>query len=351
MQPFQGIAVSSNPAVEPVLRSLYITREGMQLLKQQERLLVVNGKDVEARLPLRKIDHIVLQGNQTVSTALLQYAASNDIHVSIADDHGNHRLGLVNPGSTTLVMLRQQFLREQDDAFGIAIVRELIASKLHNCRALLRQHNRRRNIPTVEQAGARLGQLQGMLAHRSELNVLRGFEGSAARAHFAAIAALLPSHWQFRGRQRQPPGDPCNVLLSYGYQVLYATVEAMIQQRGLHAGLGHLHVADGRHAALASDLMEEFRAPMVDAVALNALMNEFSPDDFAFSDDPVRPCRMHDATRRRYLEMLQQKFRSQITHPQTGQLVDYQRLVQAQVWHYARVIKGDDPAYRGFRLR
>lgn len=97
--------------------------------------------------------------------------------------------------------------------------------------------------------------------------------------------------------------------------------------------------------------MEEFRAPVVDAVALNALLHALKPADFVHSDGDDLPCRLTDGARRRYVQWLQNKFRAAIVHPRAGQRLDHHRLMQAQVYHYARVVLGEEPVYHPIRLK
>lgn len=149
----------------------------------------------------------------------------------------------------------------------------------------------------------------------------------------------------------RPPRDPFNALLSYGYGVLFHTVHTLLVRLGLHPWLGHLHVADGNHPALVSDLMEEFRPLVVDSVALHALLNHFGPEDFEHSDNPEAPCRLGDPARRRYLQWLQNRFRTQILDPRSGKRLDYHRLIQVQACHYAEVVMGREKIYRPYKAR
>lgn len=97
--------------------------------------------------------------------------------------------------------------------------------------------------------------------------------------------------------------------------------------------------------------MEEFRAPIVDATALTALLHTLKPADFIFEGDAELPCRLGEDARRRYLQWLQNKFRAGILHPRSGLRLDHHRLMQYQVWHYARVILGEEPVYHACRLK
>lgn len=342
--------LEDNPALEPLLRSLYVTTPGHTLRKEGERLLVADGGQPVASVPLHKLDQVVVQGNQLVSTALLRFARRNRANVTFLDPAGRFEGCFTPRRNRNLQLERRQYQREDDTAFTLMLARAFVGAKVHNQRVVLRRFNRRRQDEAVATQETRMRQATQGLETAPDLQQVRGIEGTAARAYFQALATLLPEQWGFAGRRRQPPTDPFNVLLSYGYGVLFHTLHTLVERRGLNGWLGTLHAADGRHPALVSDLMEEFRALVVDSVALHALLHGFAPSDFVEGSDPY-PCRLTEDARKQYLQWLQNKLRSALVHPRTGLRVDYHRLMQYQVWHYARVVLGEELVYHPYRGR
>lgn len=345
------LSLEENSALEPTLRSLMLLEPGLTLLKEGERLLVAKGREPLASIPLAKLDQVIVHGNHLVSTALFRHAHHSGLVFAFEETHGRPLGRFDNRRNANLHLHRQQFKREDEADFALMLARACVAGKLHNSRLLLRRHNRRRELVDIQTAESAIAALEQRLAYASSLDKVRGLEGAAAREYFRALKALLPPEWNFPGRRRSPPGDPFNVLLSYGYGVLFNTLHTIIERRGLNPWLGTLHAANGRHPALVSDLMEEFRAPIVDAVALNALLHVLKPADFLFDEDHELPCRLSETARKNYIQWLQNKFRAGILHPRSGQKLDHHRLIQAQVWHYARVILGEDPVYHPCRLK
>lgn len=345
------VSLEENSALEPVLRSLMVLEPGLTLLKEGERLLVTRQRTPVASIPLAKLDQVIVHGNQLISTALFRHAHHSGLVFAFEETHGRPLGRFDNRRNDNLPLHRHQFGREREPDFLLMIARALVAGKLHNSRLLLRRHNRRRNQPEINAAEAAIAHLEHRLPTANTLDNVRGLEGAAAREYFQALKILLPEIWNFPGRRRSPPGDPCNVLLSYGYGVLFNTLHTLIERRGLNPWLGCLHTANGRHPALVSDLMEEFRAPIVDAVAINALVNVMKPSDFIFDGDHALPCRLTEPARKKYIQWLQNKFRAGLLHPRTGQKLDYHRLMQYQVWHYARVILDEEPVYQPCRLK
>jgi CRISPR-associated protein Cas1 len=348
---YNYVSLEENPALEPVLRSLMLLEPGLTLLKEGERLLVTKARQPVASIPLAKLDQVIVHGNHLISTALFRHAHQSGLVFAFEESHGRPLGRFDNRRNGNLELHRKQFGRENQADFALMLARAFVTGKLHNSRLLLRRHNRRRELPEINAAETAIADLEYRLARAPTLDVVRGLEGAAAREYFQALKALIPEHWGFTGRRRSPPGDPFNVLLSYGYGVLFNTVHTLIERRNLNPWLGFLHTANGRHPALVSDLMEEFRAPIVDAVAINALMNVLKPDDFIFDGDHELPCRLSESARKKYIEWLQNKFRAGILHPKTGQKLDHHRLIQYQVWHYARVILGEESIYQPCQLK
>lgn len=346
-----GLALEENPALEPILRSLIVTEHGLTLLKEGERVLIARGRTPVASVPLHGLDQIVVHGNHLVSTALLHFAHTHGLAVSFAERHGRPIGRFDNRKNFDLALHRRQFEREKEPGYDLMFARAVVSGKIHNQRLVLRRFNRRRELADVRDAEAEMSQLETRLETARDLNAIRGVEGRAARCHFQALQSLVPEHWGFSGRHRNPPTDPFNVLISYGYGMLFNVVHTLIERRGLNAWLGALHANNGRQPALVCDLVEEFRAPLVDAVALHALLNVFQPGDFLHDGGDTLPCRLTDAARKRFLVLLQAKFRSGLVHPRSGQRIDHHRLIQYQVHHYARVVLGEEPLYRACRLK
>lgn len=343
--------MEENPVLEPLLRTLYVTRQGLRLHKDGERLLIAEGERVVLTVPLHKVDQVVVQGNQLVSTALLDVTAQQEGNVVFLDMAGRF-IGQFQPNrNRNLELERCQYERDRDESFKLMMARACVAAKIHNARVVLRRFSRRRDREQIGKLEEAMAAVARRLPVTENLNQVRGVEGAAAHAYFQALARLLPDEWGFPGRRRRPPTDPFNVLLSYGYGVLFHTMHTLVQQRGLNAWLGSLHSSDGRHQSLVSDLIEEFRAVIVDVVALNALLHNLKPEDFDASDERQYPCRIRDIARRNYLRWLQNKFRSLLLHPRSRQRVDYHRILQGQVWHYARVVLGQEPVYLPYKAR
>lgn len=332
-------------------RSVFITTQGLRLARQQQRLIVSRGQEVVEQIPLRLLDQIVVHGNAMISTAIIRHCRDEGVMLAFADANGINPAVLDGNLEATHSLLVQQVRRQEDAAFGLAVVRACIAGKLHNCRAILRGFSRRCMPETVQWASGVLDASLRQLERTDDLDVLRGHEGRAARAYFAALAVLLPARWSFPGRNRMPPRDPVNAMLSYGYAVLSHSLHAAIRLARLHAGFGHLHASAGNRPALVCDLMEEFRPLVVDAVVLTiARKHTLDPAvDFVLPAEPGQVCKLLPAAKQLFIARLEAKMSAPLACVEGSGKTSLFRMMRAQVARYARAVAGG-PAYRSFRV-
>ena len=350
--------VSFDEAPAPLLRTLYLGEPGVYLRQEGGRILALKDERELLSIPHEKIDQVLIADEGAISFGALRTLMGQGASLMV-QGRGGEPLGVFLPASDTRINLRvKQYERARDAAFSLSVARSVVAGKIANSRVLLRRYYRFR--PGGENpCEPLLREMQTKTLVAADLDVLRGLEGVAARHYFDAYRNLLPVSWQaqFSGRNRQPPRDPVNSLLSYSYAVLYQNVLTLAAARGLEIHLGHLHALRDGHPALVSDLVEEFRALAADAVVLKlALDHPFDPADFTLeptgSDrDATQFCRIGKTLRRKLIERLEEKLQSQVTHPITGEPGDYRRMIRMQIAHYIQVLEETAPVYRPFILR
>jgi CRISPR-associated protein Cas1 len=342
--------VDYDEAAEPLLRTLYVAEPGAYLRRDGGRIVAMKDGGELLAVPLEKLDQVLVADEGAVSFAVLRALLERGAGLVVQGDAGEALgacLGLVD---SRVELRRTQHRRAEDADFCLTMARTVVAGKIANSRLLLRRHYRFQ--PGGESpADTALRELQARALQAPEIDVLRGLEGAAARAYFEAFAGLLPDQWQFPGRRRQPPTDPVNALLSCGYGVLFQNLLTLVAQRGLDPHLGCLHAVRDGHPALISDLMEEFRALVVDAVVLKLLaQHDVRPHDFT-GRGPGQPCRINLQLRKVYLRELEAKLQSRIVHPATGREGDYRRAMRMQVGHWIQVLEGQAAVYRPFMPR
>jgi len=180
----------------------------------------------------------------------------------------------------------------------------------------------------------------------TELNVLLGVEGAAARSYFKAFGMLLPDDFQFEVRSRRPPMDPVNAALSFGYALLTGEAVSAAALAGLDPSVGFLHGDDDGRPSLALDLMEEFRPLVVDTTVLNLFRrNRLTADHFR-SEDGRPGVLFTDEGRRRFLNAFEERMLTVFAHVPSGRRVSYRRGLYLQAVQFSAVLAGSEPAYR-----
>jgi len=219
---------------------------------------------------------------------------------------------------------------------------------LKNSRILLRR--RRNSSARLEQVIERLDYLAKQAAEADSIERLMGLEGAGAAQYFSAFGECL-SHpeFVFTQRIRRPPGNPVNAMLSFGYQILWNHLLALIEIQGLDPYQASLHQGSERHAALASDLVEEFRAPLVDALVLWLLNRHIldSQKDFAYHDGG---CYLNELGRKKFLKALVQRMEEEIQTDSGGKQPKWDLLNQ-QVKAYKQFVYNPSQGYQPYQSR
>lgn len=337
------------PRRDHLLRTLYIVEPGCELGRHGARLEVRKDDAVLQEVPAAQLDLVMVLGNCQITTQAMQLCLKEGIAIALLSGHGQFYGRIEAIDGEPVDLQRAQFARAEEPGFVLARARSTVQAKIANQRLVLRRFGRHRPQVRLAEVDAAMRVAAAQAARAPDLDTLMGLEGSAAKAHFEGLRRLLPAHWSFTARQRQPPPDPVNALLSYGYTLLFSNVLALLRARGLNPYVGFLHGRRWGHPALASDLMEEFRAPVVDSLVLKLLLAEkLVPDDFVQHEDS---CQIRPEGRRRFIHAFEERLQETQTHPTTGETLDYRRCIDTQVRALARCLRGTADAYAPFQPR
>ncbi len=332
---------------EVQLNTLYVVTEGAYLHCDGQTVVVEIEKKPAARVPVHMIDSIACFGRVMISPALMQVCAENQIAISFLTAQGRMMARVDAPGSSGVQLRRQQFKRVDDAAFRLEVARVIVAGKIQNCRQnLLRSA---RDGPAGENADA-LRRAAEALMHNVEsaaraagLDELRGLEGDAARIyfeHFARMTPDAPPSLRFVRRSRQPPLDPINALLSLFYSILTHDCTAALVAAGLEPAVGFLHDDRPGRPSLSLDLVEEFRAYLVDRFVITAI-NRRQVGEEDFVTRPGGAVELNDATRRRLIAAFQERKQERRAHPYLELETSIGRFPALQAKILARHIRGD----------
>ena len=253
------------------MKTLYVKEQGAGIRRSGQRLLVYKGEQVLEAVRLRDLERLVLLGSIEVSASAQSALLESGIETVLLSFHGKFR-GRLFPAEGRNVFLRlEQFRRYDDPAFRLKTARVLVDAKIRNARVVLQRHQRNHPSETLTAAMARLERSRGSVQAQSSIETLLGVEGEAARTYFAAFGGMVRSEFTFTTRSRRPPRDPVNALLSFGYTLLSTELTGAVAAQGLDPYVGVLHELDYGRPSLALDLLEEFRQPVVDRLALSLI--------------------------------------------------------------------------------
>jgi CRISP-associated protein Cas1 len=228
----------------------------------------------------------------------------------------------------------------------VKLAREMVRAKIHNQRVLLM-----RNGEAADGVLRQMADLRDKAEDVQDLDTLRGIEGTAAALYFGQFATMLngKTDFDFNGRNRRPPRDPVNALLSQGYSVLAKELSGVLHAVGLDPFLGCYHQPRYGRPALALDLMEEFRPLVADSVTLSLLnRGELTMSDFSRS---AAGCYIKESGRRVFWEAWFRRLDTEVTHPQFGYAMSYRRMMEVQARQLWRYVRGEAERYYGFTTR
>jgi CRISPR-associated protein Cas1 len=258
---------------------------------------------------------------------------------------------LLPPTAANLPLRQAQYQRNDDKTFTLKLARTIVAGKIRNQRVLAGRIVRRRGF--TEEKGVLL-ELQAALnavPQTQSLDALRGIEGQAAKHYFSMYRRAFAAEWAFTKRTRRPPKDPVNALLSLGYTFLVHALMAALETIGLDPYLGFFHAEKYGRPALALDLAEEFRAPLVDSLVLT-LINRQTLRREDFQQNTTAPgVYLTMPGLRTFLHKFSQRLDSTITPRQIGRPLSYRKLFEVQARKLAHFIQGEAEQYEPFRAR
>ena len=246
-------------------------------MKRGRVLLVFKNRQKIFMYPLENISQLLLMGRVEVSTAMLSLLMRSGIDTVFLSRNGRFKGRLTGEWSKNIFIRERQFARRRDTGFCLRLSKQIVSAKIQNARNLLR----RRQPSVYQDLKQRIDNALLSVEKAPDIAVLRGLEGNFATLYFSVFPRLLKNNLGFKKRIKHPPPDPVNILLSFGYTLLFNSLYALVEAAGLDTYAGFFHQSSYGHPALVSDLMEPYRAPVVDRLVIRLLnREEITADDF-----------------------------------------------------------------------
>ena len=329
------------------MTTLYVTDQGSLLRVDHQKFQVFQHHQLRCEVPINHVSHVFLFGCCNVSHAAASLALRRKIPVIYLSQQGRYFGRLETSGQAEIGYLTQQVQRSLDPVFQLQLAKAIVLGKLHNSRIMLQRLHRRHPNEEAERKIRFLGLVEEQAALAESVESLRGYEGYGASLYFQGLSTVLDDRdFVFEKRTTRPPQNPINSLMSLGYTLLHHLLYSQVQIVGLHTHFGHLHTARKHHPALVMDLIEEFRAPIVDSLVAYLINSHiFSPQDFTHPDQKGGVY-LEASSLKKFLKHWEDKLQTEVTHPHTGFKVSYRRCLELQVWEYIYCLMGERPSYR-----
>lgn len=337
-----------------LLNTLFVTSEDAWLSLDGENVVVNREKTAVARFPLHNLQSIICFSYAGASPALMGACAQRDVGLVFCTPRGKF-LARTSGLSRGNVLLRRTQCRIADDPFASCnIARTMIFGKVYNARWSLertrRDHKMRIDDDQFRTVSENLKSLLPQILEATDSETLRGLEGVAAAAYFSLFDDMLlrqKEDFFFHGRNRRPPLDNVNAMLSFAYSLLANDCASALESVGLDAYVGFLHRDHPGRTSLALDLMEELRPCMADRFVLTVVNNRIlSSEDFVSEESGA--VRMTDTGRQKFLKQWQLKKQETITHPYLEEKIPWGLVPYVQALLLARFLREDTDAYPPF---
>ncbi|MCY4257695.1 MAG: CRISPR-associated endonuclease Cas1 [bacterium] len=328
-------------------RPLYVTEQGTKIGVRKGRVTVSQHKEVLQEVRMIDVSQVSIYGNVQISSQAMRAMFSQQVPVCWFS-YGGWFQGIANGLPSKHVDLRRRQVAIAAQA-GLPIARKMIEGKIRNSRTLLRRNSRNDVKPILEQLKSTADQT----AEVDSVESLLGVEGVAARLYFSRFSAMLKDDllgtFDFQGRNRRPPRDPINCLLSYVYSLLTKDLTAVALAVGFDPYLGVFHKPRFGRPALALDLAEEFRPLIADSVVVNVINNgETQENAFIVRAQGVA---LTQQGRRSVIAAYERRLDQEVTHPVYGYKITYRRVLEVQARMLGSYLLGEIPDYVPFMTR
>ena len=340
--------------MKKLLNTLYVTSENSYLSLDGENIVVFEDKKEVGRLPLHNLEGIVSFGYRGTSPALMGACADRNISLCYVTPQGKFLARVTGKIKGNVILRQQQYESSRDKEISLSIAKNCITGKIYNARWVLeravRDHSFQINTDQVKTASVHLKQSLEYIRNSQSKEQLRGYEGEAASIYFGVFNELIlqqKKDFVFCGRNKRPPLDNINAMLSFVYTLLTNQIASALECVGLDPYIGYLHTERPGRVSLALDLIEELRAPLADRFVLSLINKKvITRKNFRTKENGV--VIMDDEARKRLLTEWQNRKKETITHPFLKEKIEWGMVPYVQAMLLARYLRGDLDGYPVF---
>lgn len=340
--------------MKKLLNTLYVTAGDSYLALDGENIVVLDKDKEIGRLPLHNLEGIVSFGYRGTSPALMGACAERDISLCYLTPGGKFLARVTGNVKGNVVLRKRQYEASVDERESLEIAKNCITGKVFNARWVLeratRDHSIQVDVERLKKASAMLKDSIAAIQESKSKEQLRGYEGEAASIYFGVFDELIlqqKKDFSFEGRNKRPPLDNVNAMLSFIYTILTNNIAAALETVGLDPYVGVLHTERPGRVSLALDIIEELRSVLADRFVLTLINKKVvNGNDFLKKENGA--VIMKDDARRKILTEWQNKKKETLTHPYLKEKMEWGMVPYIQAMLLARYLRGDLDAYPPF---
>lgn len=337
-----------------LLNTLYITSTERYLSLDGENIVISQDKKEIGRLPLHNLEAVVTCGYAGASPALMEKCAEKNISMTFLSPTGRFRAKVTGKAYGNILLRRTQYRMADVEKDALGIARNFIIGKIYNERSVInraiRDYSERLDAEKLNLVSTQLNDTLQAVKEAGTMETLRGYEGEAASRYFSQFEQLIlqqKEDFSFNARNRRPPLDRVNALLSFTYALLTSMCMAALETVGLDPYAGFMHTDRPGRCSLALDLLEELRAPYADRFVLSCINKKtISATDFEQKENGA--VFLNEAGRKKYLTAWQNKKAEKLKHPFLQENIEWGLVPYVQALLLARYIRGDLDGYPPF---
>ena len=334
-----------------LLNTLYITTPGAYLKREGETVLVRVEQETKLQVPVTTLEGIICIGGTGFTPPLMELCTSKGVSISFLTEQGRFLARVNGPVSGNILLRKEQYRRADDTHKASLIAKSFVIGKISNCRTvLLRAVRDGVGGGALTTCAEHLARIAGFLERDIDLEKIRGKEGEAGHAYFSVFDRLIVSQKEdfvFKERNRRPPLDNVNALLSFIYTLLAHECTGACESVGLDPQAGFLHADRPGRPGLSLDIMEEFRPFFADRLVLT-LINRQQVKKEGFKKTESGAVLMTQETKKEVLKAFQDRKREELIHPFLGEKIKIGLLPYIQARLLARHLRGDLNGYPPF---
>ncbi|MDK2937209.1 MAG: CRISP-associated protein Cas1 [Eubacteriaceae bacterium] len=331
---------------------IYIFDQGTKVSFKDNQICIRTPDEMTRSLPVESVEGVVLFGRIEISSTVVTQFLEKGIPMTWLSNKGKFFGRLESTSDVNIERQRVQFRCGDDPEFVIGLCRQLVSGKIKNHKVFLRRINRIHDNKEVEVLAGQLTQYENKALKATKIDELMGYEGIAAKIYFQGVSQSMPKAFKFNKRSKRPPRDPFNSLLSFGYTLLMYDVYTVLAELGLNPYAGFLHQDRQNHPTLASDLMEEWRCILVDAVVVAMVSKKMiKPDDFETTENGGVYADKN--TSRNFIGQYAKKIQTSTRYiKELSYPVSFRRALEHQIRQLIKAMEENDPSiYKPIELR